>query len=55
MADNQSENLGKYARHPRRTAGAAFLIGMGAGMMAAAKKSHRPKTGIQKFMDQLGR
>lgn len=55
MADNQSEDLGKYARHPRRTAGAAFLMGMGAGMMAAAKRNHKPKSSVQKFMDQLGR
>lgn len=54
MADNQVQDLGKYARHPRRTAGAAFLIGMGAGMMAAAKTNHRPKSRVQKFMDQLG-
>lgn len=55
MAEMQ-EDIGKYARHPRKTAGAAFLMGLGAGMLAAKIKSDRSnsKTGIQKLMDQLG-
>jgi hypothetical protein len=47
------EELGKYARHPLRTAGAAFLAGsvMGLGVMAAKKNQHRGS--LQKFLDQL--
>ena len=33
MEDNQVEDIGRYARHPLRTAGGAFLIGMGLSMM----------------------
>jgi hypothetical protein len=52
MAD-KIEDMGKYARHPRRTAGAAFLMGtaLGAGMMVGKMK--RNKTPFQKFMDRL--
>jgi hypothetical protein len=55
MADNQSEDIGKYARHPRRTAAGAMLIGsaIGAGMMAAKKQ--RAKTPMQKFIDKMGK
>jgi hypothetical protein len=53
MAINQSDDIGRFARHPLRTMGAAFLVGstMGAGMMAA--KKHREKTPAQKFLDRL--
>jgi uncharacterized membrane protein YidH (DUF202 family) len=56
MANNdQSEDIGKYARHPRRTAGGAMLIGtaVGAGMMAA--KNRRNKSMMQKFMDRMNK
>lgn len=49
------EDIGKYARHPRRTAGAAFLMGVGAGMLAAKMRNdQKPKNGFQKIIDQLG-
>lgn len=55
MADNISEDIGKYARHPRKTAGAAFIMGLGAGMIAAKFiEEQKPKSGIQKIFDQLG-
>lgn len=43
MADNQTENLGKYARrHPLRMASTALLIGLGSGWMASRmRKSGR--------------
>jgi hypothetical protein len=56
MADNQqSEDIGKYARHPRRTAAGAILLGtaLGAGMFAA--KNRRGKTPMQKFMDRMNK
>lgn len=56
MADNnKSEDLGKYARHPRRTAMGAFIIGsaIGASMMAAKKQ--REKNPIQKFMERMAK
>ena len=54
MEDKQKEQLGKYARHPMRTAGTAFLIGtaVGASMMAGMKDTH--KSPIEKIMDRLG-
>ena len=52
-AQDQIEDLGKYARHPRRTAGTAFLIGVGAGLMAA-KMRKQNKSSLQKWMDQFG-
>jgi Spy/CpxP family protein refolding chaperone len=54
MADNQIVDIGKYAKHPRRTAVGAMLIGtaLGAGMMAA--KNHRSKSPMQKFIDKMG-
>jgi hypothetical protein len=53
MENNQSDDIGKLARHPLRTMGAAFLVGstMGAGMMAAKKR--REKTPVQKLLDRL--
>jgi len=55
MMNNQDEDvdIGKYARHPRRTAGGAFIIGsmIGASLMAAKKM--RQKTAMQKFMDRM--
>lgn len=53
MANN--DDIGKYARHPRRTAGSAFLIGtaLGASVMAV-KKSHE-KNALQKLIDQISR
>jgi hypothetical protein len=56
MADNQqSEDIGKYARHPRRTAAGAILLGtaLGAGMFAA--KNRRGKTPMQKFMEKMSK
>jgi hypothetical protein len=51
--DIKSEDIGKYARHPKRTAAGAMLIGsaIGAGMMM--KKNSRAKTPMQKFMDRM--
>jgi hypothetical protein len=53
MDDTKSEDIGRYARHPRRTAAGAMLIGsaIGAGMMM--KKNSRAKTPMQKFMDRM--
>jgi hypothetical protein len=45
-------NSGRMSRHPIRTAGSAFLIGLGAGMMAT--KMRKEKTPFQQFMDKLG-
>jgi uncharacterized membrane protein YidH (DUF202 family) len=55
MADNQSDDIGKYARHPKRTAAGAMLIGtaLGAGMMAA--KKHQNQTPMQKFMNKMNK
>jgi hypothetical protein len=47
-----AEDLGKYARHPLRTAGTAFLVGIGAGMMASKARKHN-RSALQKFFDQL--
>jgi hypothetical protein len=58
MADNVKEELnemadnGKLSRHPVRTAGTAFLLGIGAGMMAASMR--KEKSSWQKFMGQIG-
>jgi len=53
-ADMQTEdNLGTMSHHPIRTAGAAFLIGMGAGMMTNMIR-HESKSPMQRLMDQLG-
>jgi hypothetical protein len=49
---DDTEAMGTMSRHPLRTSGGAFLIGLGAGMMAA--KMRKQKTPLQKFMDQLG-
>ncbi len=49
---DQMDDTGTMSRHPIRTAGSAFLIGMGAGMMAS--KMRKEKSSWQKFMDQIG-
>lgn len=51
--DNQTDDIGRYAKHPLRTMGAAFLAGTMLGMMAAKQQNHN-KTSLQKFLDQLG-
>jgi len=52
QAKDKAGKLGSYAsRHPRRMWTGAFLMGMGAGMMAAKNKK---KSGFQKFIDQFG-
>jgi hypothetical protein len=55
MADNQSEDIGKFARHPLRTMGGAMMIGaaMGASLMAA--KNQQSKTPMQKFMEKMSK
>jgi hypothetical protein len=52
-ATNNNDDIGKYARHPRRTAAGAMIIGtaLGAGMMAAKKQAE--KTPMQKMMDRF--
>lgn len=45
MKDDVTENIGRYARHPIRTAGAAFLVGVGASMVMTKMR------GIKKFED----
>jgi hypothetical protein len=52
MSD-QADSANSYAtRHPRRMWTSAFLIGVGAGMMAATKS--KKKSSFQKFLDQFG-
>lgn len=41
MEDNQIEELGPYARHPRRTATFAFLFGLGMAMAASRIQKKR--------------
>jgi hypothetical protein len=55
MAQNQSDDMGKFARHPLRTMGGSMLMGasFGAGMMAA--KNRRNKSMVQKFMDRMNK
>jgi formate/nitrite transporter FocA (FNT family) len=55
MADNQREDIGKFARHPLRTMGGAMMVGaaMGASLMAA--KNHQSKTPMQKFMEKMSK
>jgi arginine exporter protein ArgO len=53
MQTGTDDDMGMYAIHPVRTAGAAFLIGLGAGMMATKMRSEN-KSSIQQIMDRLG-
>lgn len=55
MADNQNEDIGKYARHPLRTMGMGFIIGtaLGASMMAA--KKNQEKNVVDKIFDKFGK
>ena len=54
MAENKTEDIGNYAvRHPRRMYSTAFLVGVGAGLMASKMKK-QDKTALQKVMDQFG-
>jgi len=53
MAENKTEDIGHYAaRHPRRMYSTAFLVGVGAGLMASKMKK-QDKTALQKVMDQF--
>jgi uncharacterized membrane-anchored protein YhcB (DUF1043 family) len=51
---SNEEDMGKYARHPRRTAGSALLIGTAIGASIMAMKKNREKNSVQKLMDKLG-
>jgi len=53
MADKQTEDIGKYARHPRRTAGTAFLMGTAIGASIMAAKMQKDKSSFQRFMDKI--
>lgn len=55
MADNQNtnEDIGKYARHPRRTAGTAFLMGTAIGAALMAMKQKRDKSFFEKIIDRF--
>lgn len=55
MADNRNtnEDIGKYARHPRRTAGTAFLMGTAIGAAFMAMKQKREKSFFDKIIDRF--
>jgi hypothetical protein len=55
MADKQNDDIGRYARHPLRTAGSAFLVGtaIGAGLVASKARREHNKNPLKKFMDQV--
>jgi hypothetical protein len=55
MVDNQSEDIGKFARHPLRTMGGALMLGAAVGASAMATKNSRAKTPMQKFMDRINK
>jgi hypothetical protein len=53
MANNESNDIGRFARHPLRTMGGAMMMGAGLGAGIMAAKNHRNKTPLQKFMDRI--
>lgn len=56
MADNnQSEDIGKYARHPLRTMGMGFIIGSAVGASMMAAKKNQEKNIVDKFLDRLSK
>jgi hypothetical protein len=53
-SNNESNDVGKFARHPLRTMSGALIAGtgLGAGLMHA--KHQRNKSSLQKFIDRFG-
>lgn len=50
----EKDSMGRYARHPLRTAGTAFLAGALFGVSMMGARGSQQKSGLQKFIDQLG-
>ncbi len=53
--ETRDKDIGKYAKHPLRTMGGAFLVGTAVGVGVTAAKKHSRRNSLQKFLDQLNR